>query len=191
VGRQYNFFDGELRIYEGSASNCYFKVVFVQADPQIPMGRPRPEQRLIMDRGRFSADAKFSKGGDETRFAPLDMSFSARIDESTNRDALFEALTVGTVGGKNFVTTKATTQTDGITLPPFDNDAKMRTVNIELLYTGNTNNFGYKCNEVFFPPEMLLTGPADTEGINMAITGRIWGDIVTISSFTAGVSKGQ
>lgn len=186
MGRQYSFHDGELRIYDGSTTVFYYKVKFVQADPQIPSGRPRPEQRLILDRGRASSNMKYSKGPDDVIFEPLEISFTARVDENVNRQSLEQALKCGTVGGQALTSTKGTSTVEGVTLPAFDNDSNMKTVNIEILYTGATNNWGRKLEEVYFPPEQILFGPADSDGIPFSATGRVYGAISTISSFTTG-----
>lgn len=187
-GRQFNFLDGTLRLVDGTVNSTlgpfYFKVVFAQSDPQMPANRARPEQRLILDRGRASTDMKYSKGNDEPVFAPLEFTFSARVDEDVNRQNLWQALICGTLGSHNWVTTKGTTQLEGVTLPGFDNDNPMQTVNVELLYTGVTTNWGRRLAEVFFPPEQILFGPADEDGLPMSATGRIYGAITSISAFT-------
>ncbi len=189
MGRHYTLHDGELRILGLAAAGqagtpYYFKVKFIGADPQIPGDRPRAEQRLVLDRGRGSTDMKYTKGPDDIKFAPIDIMFTAMIDENVNRWGLLEALKCGTLGSHNWVSSKGTTQVDGVTLPDFDNDTYMQTVNMEIMYTGATVNWGLKCAEVFFPPELVLFGPADSEGIPFSATGRAYGPITSLSAFT-------
>lgn len=189
MGRQYSFLDGELRLYDGTGTKFYYTVKFVQADPQIPDGRPRPEQRLIMDRGRVSSDMKYAKGGDDVVLAPIDITFSARVDEDTNRETLAQALKCGTLGSHNWVSTKGDYQLEGVTLPGFDNDAPMQTVDMEFMVTGDSTNWGRKVTEIFFPPELVQFGPSDSEGLPFSATGRCYGPISSISSFTAGTES--
>tara|TARA_Y100000310_G_scaffold345741_1_gene469093 strand:+ start:2319 stop:2912 length:594 start_codon:yes stop_codon:yes gene_type:complete len=185
MGRQYSFLDGELRLFDNTgATPFYYKVKFTQADPQIPAGRPRPEQRLILDRGRASSDMKYAKGPDDPIFEPIDITFTARIDENVNRQSLWQALICGTVGAHNWASTKGTSQLESITLPDFDNDNPMQCVNVEVLYTGATTNWGRRVQEVFFPPEQILFGAADNDGIPFSVTGRVYGPITSMSAFT-------
>ena len=182
--RQYSFHDGELRIYDGTATPFCYRIKFVQTDPQVPANRPRAEQRLILDRGRISSDMKYVKGPEDVVLAPIDFTFAAKLDEALNRNSLWQALICGTVGSHNWVTTAGTSQVSGVTLKKFDNDAAMQLVNVEIRYTGATTNWGRRLKEVFFPPEMILFGPADPDGIGFSATGRIYGPITSMSAFT-------
>lgn len=182
--RFYTLMDGELRIYDGTATPFCYQVKFIMADPQIPSGRQLPEQRLILDRNRASSSMRYTKGPDDVAFEPIDMSFSARLDEKVNRNSLWQALTAGTVGTHNWVTTKGTSQILSVTLPTFDRDTAKKTVNVEILYTGATTNWGRRIKEVEFDPTRITFGPADLDGLTFNATGRIYGPITSISSFT-------
>ena len=182
--RFYTLMDGELRIYDGTTTPFCYQVKFIMADPQIPAGRQRPEQRLVIDRNRASSSMRYSKGPDDVIFEPIEMSFTARLDEKVNRNSLWQALVAGTVGSHNWITTKGTSQLESVTLPGFDRDTNLKTVNVEILYTGATTNWGRKMKEVFFDPARITFGPADQDGLSFSATGQIYGPITSISSFT-------
>lgn len=182
--RFYTLMDGELRLYDGTATPFCYQVKFIMADPQIPAGRQRPEQRLIIDRNRASSAMRYSKGPDDVIFNPIEISFTARLDEKVNRNSLWQALTAGTVGIHNWITTKGSSQLESVTLPGFDRDTNLKTVNVEVLYTGATVNWGRKLKEVFFDPARITFGAADQDGITFSATGQVYGPITSMSSFT-------
>ena len=48
----YTYGDGALRLYDGTTPTPYYlEVRFVEASLRAPTGRPRPPERLILDRG--------------------------------------------------------------------------------------------------------------------------------------------
>ena len=182
--RMYTFMDGELRLYDGTATPFCYQVKFIQADPQIPSGRPRPEQRLVLDRNRASSNIRYTRGPDDVIFDPIEITFTAKLDERINRNNLWQALTAGTVGIHNWITTKGTSQVESVTLPGFDKDTNVKTVNVELLYTGATTNWGRRMKEVYFDPAKIMFGAADQDGIVISASGRVYGTITSMSSFT-------
>lgn len=184
--RQYTFHDGELRLYDGTSGTPFmFKVKFMNADPQIPVGRPRPDQILFLDRGRVSTDMIYHRGPDNVIFEPVQTTFSAWLTESINRTALEQALRCGTINADNWVTTKGSTQIEGATLQAFAGDTSMKTVNVELIYYGQTDNVGKKMTEVAFPPQNIQFGAATPDGILITCQGLIYGDITDITGFTS------
>src|SRR5574337_69259 len=74
--------DGELRIYDGSPTPYYLRLLFVQAGFTAPLGRPRPQEMPILDRDRLSTSGVASAithhyiaGPDTPLMTPMQMSF--------------------------------------------------------------------------------------------------------------------
>lgn len=129
--------DGELRIY--CRTQGYITVHFVNMDFSGPIGRPKREEMLVLDRGIVDEYGHYINGNDMVVFDPLALSFSCFVDDrfhvnTTNgfREVLYEALTCRDArndqtlesGGQTWNgygdSTKGTTTVGGVTTPIFN-----------------------------------------------------------------------
>ena len=184
--------NGELRLYDSAATPFYYVVDFVQMDLTGPLGRGRPDENLNLDRGNLTTAAFYHQGPDDPILEPLDLSFSALIDEAVNRQDLLDALQCGTVGGDSWTTTKGDSSlTSGsgasVATPSFADSLK-KCVDCEVIWTGTTVDIGYRWQEIYFPPESItLTESADV--LVLAASGQCYGAIAEITAFTAGTES--
>lgn len=182
--------DGELRIIEFGLSGTtrYLKILFCEMNYDGPIARPRTEEKLIMDRGNFDTNAHYVEGNDEPRYAPIPLTFSCRLADTTNSKIVTEWIggTTKISGVTQLYSFKGKTTIDGNTLPDFVNNTAKYAYRVEVLWDG-TNDLGFKNEEVYFTPqEQKVTESA--EGLILSCNGQIYGDVTRITGFTAGTT---
>ena len=187
--------DGELRLFEpgnhsGTSAAYYFEILFTEMDFTGPVSRARTEETLIMDRGNFDTNAHYIQGNSEPRYAPLDITFSMKIEDTIDTRQLYDWLSgvstiTNTIGGTSTIGDfKGGTTIDGNTLPTFAGNATKMAKRVEILFDGSSD-YGIQYNEVYFPhEEITITEAAD--GITLSATGKAWGDVTRITSFWSG-----
>lgn len=195
--------DGELRLYDGSATPVYLKVLFVNADYTGPLGRNRPEENLVLDRLKFDSNTHFVQGSDAAIAEPLPMSFSFRAFDQTAGTELINwitlhkraSLTDGTEQGTyDLTTTKGTT-----TLKDFDGtahttndftDTSKVCFNVELRYTPAAGGASYRVRlaEVLFNQGDQTVNEGE-DSVTVNLSGMVYGSVDFASAdFTVGAN---
>ncbi len=178
--------DGEIRLYDGSATPYYLGIIFSGGDLSAPLGPPRPEEELVLDRQRMDSNACYVRGSDATLMAPLEVSFSVNVTSHATFGYLLDWLEGNTVNGNTIVSTKGTTQRDGSTTNPVFIDEDKICSNLEYRLDGPSSDLIWKYAEVYFP----LSGAVMTEtddGIKVELKGQVYGTISRAASFTSGL----
>jgi len=164
----------------------FYSIPFVKMDFNGPLGRPKTDEILVMNRGRMDAFAHYMEGGDDKRYAPLAATFSADIDDTHNNTVLFDALACGTPGSTYWteagVTSKGTTKNDGTNFNPAFVDANKKTVIVQALWSGANGKIGFAYYETYFPQDELKLAESD-EGLALSAAGAVFGVIERISEF--------
>ena len=192
----YTMMDGELRLYDGSATPYYVKILFSGGDLSAPEGRGRPEEKPVMDRGRIDSNYHYVMGTDEPIVEAQEISYTFRLQaDTTIHDKILAAhsnprlAATWTVGSDTWVTTKG-----DFTLVSGDGsnvtdaalaDSKKYCVNVEILWTVGGVSIGRKYGAVWFDPTQLSLSESE-DSIEISATGMIYGTISTITSFTSG-----
>ena len=196
---------GELRIYSGVTSNgsagdlFFFSVAFVNMDFTGPEKRPRPEEVVVLDRNLVDGNAHHVQGSDDVIVNPVQITFTADLDDTVNRRSLRDALgnmdrrDPWTVNGVSFANTNGTsTLINGfgstVSVPsPFD--PVQDRVDVEVVWTGSTgdgsDDIGRNYDEVWFAWDQVQIRESDT-AVQIAATGFCYGNISTILSFSPG-----
>ena len=185
-----------------------YTVAFDQGDLSAPEGRQRPEEKLILHRGRASSafGPHYILGVDESIFEGLELSFSVMLDSVYNRTAIKEALTCGnpnftypggiissplvppfksswTVSGTSTKTDTSIIGGDGNTYStPAFADSSKKTVCVEIIWSLNGVVIGRRYNEVYFAPDQVSIEESE-DGVTLNCTGLIYGSIETIYGF--------
>jgi hypothetical protein len=185
--------DGALRLYDSTGTPFYYVVDMAEPVSALPTGRARPEEVLILDRENFTALAHYVQGSDSRIAEPLEITISAKLDDTNNYQDLQDALRCGTVSGDVWVTTKGDTQLvsgsgASVTTPAFA-DAQKKCVNVEILFTFGGTSIGYKLAEVFFEPSRIVLNES-MDGVTLQAAGMCYGTITEITGFTAGTESG-
>ena len=173
---------GKLRLYDGTATPYYLELDFDVGDFSGPLGVPKTEEILILNRGNSDADAHYIQGSDARIMEPFPITFSAFVVEKTQCLYLFdwiEALADGggspAVNAHTIVTTKGTTQRDGANATPAFADASKMTSNVEYMLDG-TADIVWKYNEVYFELSDQPLGEGE-DAVNVSLTGMCYGTV--------------
>uniref|UniRef100_A0A6M3IGP0 Uncharacterized protein n=1 Tax=viral metagenome TaxID=1070528 RepID=A0A6M3IGP0_9ZZZZ len=177
--------DGEIRISDKGLSGTthYLTILFSEMDFTGPTSRPRIEDTLIMDRGVFDSNAHYISGNDEPRYAPLPISFSCRMADTTKAKIAMDLISgVTLVGGvTQLYTMKGTTSIDGNTLPAFKDALGKYAYQTEVLWDG-TSDLGIRYSETYYPPgQQTITESAD--GLILSCNAVVYGDVTRIQAF--------
>lgn len=163
----------------------YFDIAFSAMDFTGPIGRGRPDETLMLDRGNMDVKAHYINQSDEKLFEVLPISFSCKIDDVYNKVDIKAALACGTPGTTRWsgagVTSKGTTKNDGTNLNPAFANSADKTVNVQILWNNSSGTpQGSAFYEVFFPPaEQKISEGAD--GITLSGAGGVYGLIEDIN----------
>ena len=196
---------GEIRVYsgsdDGSGGKYYFQVAFAGMDFQTVLGRPRPDEIPVMDRGILNGYAHHIQGPDVPIIQPQQLTWTCMIDNTINRRNLRRCLSnpdresPWQVGGVTWSNVNGTTmQINGagsLVSTPMPYDTQHDRVNISVLWKGDpldateTDNMGFNLNEVWFQPGQTRIVEAP-DSVKLNVTGWIYGAISAMSAFNQG-----
>jgi hypothetical protein len=184
-------FEAKIRLYDGTGTPLYLEVDLDVGDFSSPLGTPRPEEILVLDRGRMSADAHYRRGPDDKLMEPVPVSFTVRVTDAAQYinirnwiRAMNDAL-VTQVNSNTLVSTQGDTKRDGTNFNPVFADANKSTCNIEYLIEMGATDLGILVAEVYFPPDQLPLAEAE-DAITLALAGMCYGTITDLTIFTTG-----
>ena len=177
--------DGEIRLYDGTGTPFYLKIVFSGGDLSAPLGPPRPEEELILDRQRMDVNACYVQGSDSALLTPLEISFSVNVTSHATFGYLLDWLEGGAVNGNAIVTTKGTTQRDGATANPAFADSAKKCSDLEYRLDGPGTDLVWKYAEVYFPLEAATMTETD-DGVKVELKGQVYGTVTRSAAFTSG-----
>jgi hypothetical protein len=165
----------------------YRDIAFAKMDFSGPIGRPKTDELLVLDRGTHGAHSHYIEGDDAKIYEPLDITFSFLLDDVVNKTYIFTALQCGNCNDSaNWTTTgttaKATTKNDGTNLNPAFVDATKKAVNIQILFDGATYDEGWAYYECYFPDSEQSLSESDEE-VSVSCKGACYGVIERIHAF--------
>jgi hypothetical protein len=159
-----------------------------------PMGRPRPEETLVLDRENIDSAMHYIVSSERAIGEPVAVSFTARLDDTTLRQRLRDIIDADsgatwTVDGDTWVTTKgdfSLVDVDGnsATDAAFA-DTRKRCVNIEVLWNSGATDIGLKYGAVYFDPGQQEIAEAE-DAVSVTLNGMCYGAITEITAFTGG-----
>ena len=184
--------DGTLRFYDSTATPMYVEFAFDAGDLSGPIGRPRPEEILKLDKGKATSNAHYIKGPDDKIFEPLPFSFTGLmvggLSKSQYLRQCIEAMSDGaatTVNGQTLVTTKGDSTVGGISTPAFA-DASKIALNLELILDNDADDWGIQYKEIYIPADQCKITVGEND-VALAVSGLIYGSIdPELTAFTAG-----
>ena len=184
---------GKLRLYDGTATPFYLELDFDVGDFSGPLGIPKTEEQLILDRGNATADAHYIQGPDNKIMEPFAVTFSAFVVEKTQCGYLLdwlEALADGggspAVNSNTLVTTKQDTQRDGSNNTPAFADTSKMVSNVEYRLDGIAD-IVWHYNEVYFDLSEQSLSEAE-DGVTISLNGMCYGTVTRDTAFTTGTS---
>ncbi len=182
--------NAKLRLYDSTATPWYLELDF-DGEYSGPIGIPRQEETLILNRGTMDALAHYVKGQDDKLMEPLDVAFKTFVRNDAQTVYLLNWLAamndgaVTTVNAHTLQTTKGDTQRDAANNNPAFADTKKICCNVEYLIEMGATDLGFKLAEVYFPAQEIVLGES-AEEIALPLKGKVYGTITRITDFTAG-----
>jgi len=158
----------------------YFEVSFSAMDFSGPLGRPKTEEQLVLDRGNMNSKAHYIEGMDHAIYESIAISFSALLDDVHNRERLQDALICGNPNDgarwtSTGTTTKGQTKNDGSNYNPAFADSSKKTVNIQWLMESTSGlDQGMAFYETYFPPDEITISEAE-DGVTLSAAGGCFG----------------
>ncbi len=190
---------GKLRLYDGAGTPYYLEIDFDAGDFSGPMGAPKLEEQLVLDRGVMTADAHYINGPDDKIMEPFGVTFSALVVDKTqcgylldmleqlsNGDSASPVQSSGTVNSNTLTSTKEDTQRDGANNNPAFRDGTKMCCNIEYRLDGSTD-IVWHYNEVLFPLDQQTLSEAE-DSVTIGLNGMVYGTVTRDTAFTAGTT---
>lgn len=179
--------DAKVRLYDGTTPTpYYFELCLDSGDVSAPIGISKRDEILILDRGLATACAHYITGNDMKIFDPLNVTFSAMINDSQRFLWFLDMIEGNTVNTHATVTTKDTDPR--ITVAGMDlsfADTTKKCFNVEYKLTGTTNSICYQINECYFNLSEQTFAEAE-DGVTLSLTGMCYGTITRAADFTSG-----
>jgi len=180
----------KIRFYDSTATPWYLELDF-DGDYSGPIGTPRQEETLILNRGTMDALAHYIKGPDDKLMETVDVSLKVILRDHAQTINLLDWLAAMNdalatqVNSHTLESTKGDTQRDGANANPAFADSNKGTFDIEYLMETGAADLGFKLAEVYVPLAEQVLGES-AEEIALPIKGKIYGTITRITAFTAG-----
>lgn len=164
----------------------YLEMCLDSGDFTGPMGAPKHEEILVLDRGLVTPCAHYISSNDAPVMEPVDISFSVMINDSQKFLDTLDWIEGLDVNGHTTTTTKGHSErivVAGDDLNFFDPTKKCS--DIEYKLTGTTNNITYIFREVYFDLAGQTFAEAE-DGVTLSLTGKCYGRILRKIDFTTG-----
>ena len=181
---------GKARFYDGTGTPFFLELDFDAGDFSAPMGAPKTEEILVLDRNQTSTDMHYIEGGDDVLMAHFPLTFSFFLVDKTQNIYIVDWIDVmngglsALVNSKTIVTTQGDTQRDGANNNPVFVDSGKLLCNVEYKLDGGTD-IVWHYNEVWFPHDQQTLSEAE-DGVPISLNGMVYGTVVRDTAFTAG-----
>lgn len=176
---------GKIRLYDSTATPFYLQLIFDEGDFSGPYGIPKTEELLQLHRGTVDANSHYIQGPEDAILAPVEISFSGKIQDTSHTGYLKDWLRGNTVNSQTIVTTKGDTQRVSGTVNPSFADSSKKCANVEIFWDESGTDYGLKYAEVYFPLDQIQIRESG-DGVILSLRGQCYGTITDISAFTAG-----
>ena len=171
----------------------FLELDFDVGDFSGPLGVPKTEEILVLNRGNSDADAHYIEGSDVRIMEPFPITFSAFVVEKTQCGYLLDWLEAMADGGGSpavnahtLVTTKEDTQRDGANNTPAFADASKMTCNVEYMLDG-VADIVWHYNEVHFELSEQSISEAE-DGVPLSLNGMCYGTVSRDTAWSTGAT---
>jgi len=171
------------------AENQFFEVVFANMDFSGPLGRAKTPELLVLNRATMDSYAHYVEGSYQILFDPMNITFTALMDDTVNRVALKEALFCGNPASTYWTatgtSTKGNSMNDGVNVNAQFVDTTKKTVNIFMIWEAHRTagiDIGNAFYEVFFEMKDMFI-KEDDDGVTLNCAGLCYGKIEEIHDF--------
>lgn len=198
ANKVFSFRDSILRIYDATSGTPNYVVAkFRESGLECPIAYPLPEEQLMLNQNKADSLIHYMRVSDEKAYQPIEGSFSGLLYDTATHLLLLPALgnalgnggtwTVGSATTFVAVTSPGTRENlDGsaVTCPlPVGTEGK-NLVNLEILWDGDSADWGLQMKAVQFPGDQIKLD--DSSPTKFSCQFKVFGTITKITSFTTG-----
>ena len=185
--------DAKIRLYDSTATPLYLELDFDVGNFTGPIGTPKTEELLQLDRGKATSDMHYIEGPDNAMMTPVPVSFGYFLQNVVQQTYLIHWLTAmndgltQTVNSHTLETTETDSQRDGSNANPAFADSNKSTCEVEWLSDTGGTDFGWKYTGVLFLLDQQTFTEAESD-ITLTLNGLCYGTITALTEFTSGTS---
>jgi len=183
----------KIRLYDSTSTPIYLELDFDLGNFTGPIGTPKTEELLQLDRGSATSDMHYIEGPDTPMMEPVPVTFGYFLQNVTQQTYLIHWLTAmndglsQTVNSKSLESTESDTNRDGTNANPAFADSNKSTCDVEWLSDTGGTDFGWRYNGVLFLLDQQTFAEAESD-ITLSLNGMCYGTITALTGFTEGTS---
>jgi len=185
---------GKIRLIDGTSEPIYLEIDFDEGNFSGPLGAPKVDEILVLDRQTMTADAHYIEGSDEKLISPVTITFSffvvdktqvgylwSWLDECSNGDAASPPQASNAINSNTLTSTKEDTKRDGTNFNPAFKDGTKLTSKVDIKFDMSTDIVVHY-NEVWFPLDEQTLAEGE-DGTRISLTGYVYGTITRDATF--------
>ena len=182
---------GKIRLLDGTGTPWHLEIDFDLGDFSGPVGIPKTDEILVLDRNQATADMHYIEGGDDKIMAPFPITFSALVVDKTQCLYLHDWIDVmngllsATINSNTIVTTAEDTQRDGANNNPPFADATKLLCNLQYKLDGPSTDLTFLYTEIWFPADQQSISEAE-DGVTISLNGQCYGTVTRGTAWVAG-----
>ena len=186
--------DAKIRLYDSTPTTPWFlELDFDVGNFTGPIGTPRQEEILVLNRGIAGSGMHYIKGDDHKLMGPVPISFGYFLQDVVQQTYLIHWITAmnnalaQTVNAHTLQSTHADSNRDGSTANPAFADTNKSTCDICWLSNTGGTDFGWRYNGVYLPFDQQTFAEAEAD-ITLSLNGLCYGTITAITAFPTGAT---
>lgn len=183
--------EARIRLYDSTATPLYLQFTLDPGDFTAPIGVPRQEELLKLDRNNYNASAHYIITSDAALMAPVPVSWSFPVTDAaktTNILAWIKAMNDGLstqVNSNTLETTETDSQRNGSVANAVFADSNKSTCIVEYVIEIGGTDLGWKYEGVWIPESECQLAEGEEETI-ISVSAMCYGTITQLTGFTSG-----
>jgi len=180
-----------IRLYDSAVTPYYLGFTLDPGDFSAPIGVPRQEEILKLDRGNYNASAHYIITSDAALMAPVPVSWSFPVTDAaktTNILAWIKAMNDGLstqCNSHTLETTEVDSQRNGSVANAVFADSNKSTCILEYFIDMAGTDVGWQYNGLWIPESECGLSEGE-EGTIISVSAQCYGTITQLTTFTAG-----
>ena len=182
---------GRIRLYDSTATPYYLAFTLDPGDFSGPIGVPRQEEILKLDRGNYNASAHYIVTSDAALMAPVPISWSFTVTDAAKTTNILDwiaAMNDGLstqVNSHTLETTETDSQRNGSVANAVFADSNKSTCIVEYFIDMVGTDVGWKYNGIWIPASECNVSEGE-DGTMISISAQCYGTIDRLTAFTSG-----
>ena len=185
--------EARVRWYDSTATPKYIEFLLDPGDFNAPIGVPRQEELLKLDRNNYNANAHYILTSDAALMAPVPVSFSFPVTDAALTTDILDWITAMNDGLSTQVnsitleTTETDSQRNGSVANAAFADSNKSTCILEYVIEIGGTDLGWKYEGLWLPADQCQLTEGE-EGTMISVAAQCYGTITQLTGFTAGAA---